>query len=40
VNVVLDMVAGAITAREVDCIGEDGRLVAIIAVQGGMQVRI
>ncbi|HSH91589.1 MAG TPA: NAD(P)H-quinone oxidoreductase [Ramlibacter sp.] len=34
VNVVLDMVAGAYVAREVQCIAEDGRIV-IIAVQGG-----
>jgi len=33
VNVVLDMVAGAYVAREIDCLAEDGRLV-IIAVQG------
>ncbi len=34
VNVILDMVAGAYIAREVDCLAEDGRL-AIIAIQGG-----
>jgi NADPH2:quinone reductase len=34
VNVILDMVAGAYVAREVNCLAEDGRLV-IIAVQGG-----
>ncbi len=34
VNVILDMVAGAYVAREVECLAEDGRLV-IIAVQGG-----
>jgi NADPH:quinone reductase len=34
VNVILDMVAGAYVAREVECMAEDGRLV-IIAVQGG-----
>jgi NADPH:quinone reductase len=34
VNVILDMVAGAYVAREIDCLAEDGRL-AIIAVQGG-----
>ncbi|MDD0812653.1 NAD(P)H-quinone oxidoreductase [Curvibacter sp. RS43] len=34
VNVVLDMVAGAYVAREVECMAEDGRIV-IIAVQGG-----
>ncbi len=36
VNVVLDMVAGAYVAREIDCLAEDGRLV-IIAVQGGVK---
>jgi NADPH2:quinone reductase len=36
VNVILDMVAGAYVAREVECLAEDGRLV-IIAVQGGIQ---
>lgn len=36
VNVVLDMVAGAYVAREVECLAEDGRLV-IIAVQGGVK---
>jgi NADPH2:quinone reductase len=35
-NVVLDMVAGAYVAREIDCLAEDGRLV-IIAVQGGVK---
>lgn len=34
VDVVLDMVAGDYTARNLDCLAEDGRLV-IIAVQGG-----
>jgi NADPH:quinone reductase len=34
VDVILDMVAGAYVAREVDCMAEDGRLV-IIALQGG-----
>ena len=34
VNVVLDMVAGAYVAREVQCMADDGRIV-IIAVQGG-----
>ncbi len=34
VDVVLDMVAGAYVAREVQCMAEDGRIV-IIAVQGG-----
>jgi NADPH:quinone reductase len=36
VNVILDMVAGAYVAREVDCLAEDGRLV-IIALQGGVK---
>lgn len=36
VDVVLDMVAGAYVAREVECLAEDGRL-AIIAVQGGVK---
>jgi NADPH2:quinone reductase len=36
VNVILDMVAGAYVAREVECLAEDGRLV-IIAVQGGLK---
>ncbi len=36
VNVVLDMVAGAYVAREVECLADDGRL-AIIAVQGGLE---
>ena len=36
VDVVLDMVAGAYVAREIECLAEDGRLV-IIAVQGGIQ---
>ncbi len=36
VDVVLDMVAGAYVAREVECLANDGRL-AIIAVQGGTQ---
>lgn len=36
VDVVLDMVAGAYVAREVECLAEDGRLV-IIAVQGGVK---
>ena len=39
VNVVLDMVAGAYVARELDCLAEDGRLV-IIAVQGGVKAEI
>ena len=39
VNVVLDMVAGAYVAREVNCMAEDGRLV-IIAVQGGVEAQI
>jgi NADPH:quinone reductase len=36
VNVILDMVAGAYVAREVESLAEDGRLV-IIAVQGGVK---
>ena len=36
VDVVLDMVAGAYVAREINCMAEQGRLV-IIAVQGGVQ---
>ena len=39
VNVILDMVAGAYVAREIDCMAEDGRLV-IIAVQGGVKAEI
>lgn len=39
VDVVLDMVAGAYVAREIDCLAEDGRLV-IIAVQGGVKAEI
>ncbi len=39
VNVVLDMVAGAYVAREIECLAEDGRLV-IIAVQGGVKAEI
>lgn len=34
VDVILDMVAGAYVAREIECLADDGRLV-IIAVQGG-----
>ena len=36
VNVILDMVAGAYVAREIDCLADEGRLV-IIAVQGGVK---
>jgi len=36
IDVVLDMVAGAYVAREVECLAEDGRL-GIIAVQGGVK---
>ena len=36
VDVVLDMVAGAYVAREIECLADDGRL-AIIAIQGGTQ---
>lgn len=39
VNVILDMVAGAYVAREIECLAEDGRLV-IIAVQGGIKAEI
>lgn len=39
VDVILDMVAGAYVAREVNCLAEDGRLV-IIAVQGGVKSEI
>jgi NADPH2:quinone reductase len=39
VDVVLDMVAGAYVAKEVQCLAEDGRLV-IIAVQGGVHSEI
>ena len=39
VNVVLDMVAGAYVAKEINCLAEDGRLV-IIAVQGGVQTEV
>jgi NADPH2:quinone reductase len=39
VDVILDMVAGAYVAREVDCLAEDGRLV-IIAVQGGTKTEV
>jgi NADPH2:quinone reductase len=39
VNVILDMVAGAYVAKEVQCLAEDGRLV-IISVQGGVQSEI
>lgn len=39
VDVVLDMVAGAYVAKEVQCLADDGRLV-IIAVQGGVQSEV
>jgi NADPH2:quinone reductase len=39
VNVILDMVAGAYVARELECLAEEGRLV-IIAVQGGVKSEI
>ena len=39
VNVILDMVAGAYVAREIECMAEDARLV-IIAVQGGVKAEI
>jgi NADPH2:quinone reductase len=38
VDVVLDMVAGAYVAREVNCLAEDGRIV-IIAVMGGLEAQ-
>ncbi len=38
-DVVLDMVAGAYVAREIECLAEDGRI-AIIAVQGGVKAEI
>jgi NADPH2:quinone reductase len=39
VNVVLDMVAGAYVAREIECLAEEGRLV-VIAVQGGTKTEV
>jgi len=39
VDVVLDMVAGAYVAKELNCLAEDGRLV-IIAVHGGVQAEV
>ena len=39
VDVILDMVAGAYVAKEVNSLAEDGRLV-IIAVQGGVQAEL
>ncbi|MBC7918877.1 MAG: NAD(P)H-quinone oxidoreductase [Rhodoferax sp.] len=39
VDVILDMVAGAYVAKEVECLAEDGRLV-LIAVQGGVKSEI
>ena len=39
VDVVLDMVAGAYVAKEINCLAEDGRLV-IIAVQGGLHAEV
>jgi NADPH2:quinone reductase len=39
VDVVLDMVAGAYVAKEVQCLADDGRLV-IIAVQGGVRSEV
>jgi NADPH2:quinone reductase len=39
VDVILDMVAGAYVAKEIECLNEDGRLV-IIAVQGGIKSEI
>ncbi len=39
VDVVLDMVAGAYVARNLQCLAEDGRVV-IIAVQGGVKAEV
>jgi NADPH:quinone reductase len=39
VDVILDMVAGAYVAKEIDCLREDGRLV-IIGVQGGAKSEV
>ncbi|MFZ2736836.1 MAG: NAD(P)H-quinone oxidoreductase [Burkholderiaceae bacterium] len=39
VNVILDMVAGAYVAKEIECLAEDGRLV-IIALQGGSKSEV
>jgi NADPH2:quinone reductase len=39
VNVVLDMVAGAYVAREIELLAEEGRLV-VIAVQGGTKTEV
>ena len=39
VDVVLDMVAGEYVKREIECLGEDGRIV-IIAVQGGTKAQV
>ena len=39
VDVILDMVAGAYVAKEIECLSEDGRLI-IIAVQGGIKSEI
>ena len=39
VDVILDMVAGAYVAKEVNCLAEDGRLV-IFAVQGGVKAEV
>ena len=39
VDVILDMVAGAYVAREIECLAPDGRL-TIIAVQGGIKSEI
>ena len=39
VDVVLDMVAGAYVAREVECMAEDGRIV-IIAIMGGSKAEV
>ena len=38
-STILDMVAGAYVAREIECMAEDARLV-IIAVQGGVKAEV
>lgn len=39
VDVILDMVAGAYVAREIDCLADDGRL-AVIALLGGSKANV
>lgn len=39
VDVVLDMVAGAYIAREIECLADDGRII-VIALQGGSKAEI